>query len=153
MIRGAARVVPAILLIGLGGCHEPRSDGSVPTRLAPSPIPYFGDVPIPVGFARDNDRSLDVVSGTVRMVRHVYHGKAELLALRDFYGEQMPVGGWREMSRRFEEGLFSMRFEKEGESCEIKFFRQGGWSPGIEITIVVVPRNQSQPPPTMRRTS
>ena len=153
MICGAARVVPTILLMGLGGCNEPRSDASVPQRLAPAPIPYFGDVPVPVGFTRVDDRSIDVVSGTVRMVRHVYRGQAELLALRNFYGEQMPVGGWREMSRRFEEGLFSMRFEKEGESCEIKFLRKGGWSPGIEITIVVVPRNQTEPPPTMRRTS
>ena len=153
MIRGAARVVPAILAIGLGGCNEPRSDPSVPKRLAPSPIPYFGDVPVPAGFTRENDRSIDVVSGSVRMVRHVYRGKAQLLALRDFFSEQMPVGGWREVSRQFEEGLFTLRFEKEGESCEVKFLRRSGWSPGIELTIVVAPRNRTKPPPTLRRTS
>jgi len=134
----------------LAGCSQPNSASSGPIRLSPAPLPHFSDIPIPSGFKLVDDRSMDLVSGPIRLVRHVYQGKADLLAVRDFYCEQMPVGRWREVNRQYEEGLFTLRFEKENEGCEVKFRRRGalGWQ--SEISLVVMPRNLTEAPPTVK---
>lgn len=149
--RSIRWIVIAAAGMAASGCNRPDSESVVPVRLTPTPIPYFGDIPVPAGYSRSDERSMDLVSGPVRLVRHLYQGKATPLALRDFYSEQMPVGGWREVSRQFEEGLFTMRFEKETESCEVKFRRRGGFGARTEITLIVMPRNRTHPPPTVNR--
>ena len=136
------------------GCSQPHRPPPSPTRLSPDPLPHFTDIPVPSGFQLVDERSMDLVSGPIRLVRHLYEGKADLLAVRDFYCEQMPVRGWREVNRQFEEGLFTLRFEKENEGCEVKFRRRGGLSLNLtrpsEISLVVMPRNLTEAPPTVK---
>lgn len=132
------------------GCAGTENTGPAPVRLAPSPVPHFADIPIPAGFKRVDDRSMDLVSGSVRLVRHVYEGRADLMAVRDFYCEQMPVGRWREVNRRFEEGRFTLRFEKESEGCDVEFRRRGGLSNMTEIQVVVMPRHPTEAPPSVK---
>ena len=147
-IVGLACVAAAGL--AAAGCSTPNAQPAGPVRLSPSPVPHFVDIPIPSGFKRVDDRSMDLVSGRVRLVRHVYQGRAELLAVRDFYCEQMPVGRWREVNRQFEEGLFTLRFEKDDEGCEVRFRRRGGLSNRTEINVVVMPRNLTEAPPSVK---
>jgi len=153
MSNGLSVLVSLAGIMGLAaaGCSEPKRAAEGPIRLSPSPAPYFGDIPIPSGFTRVNERSMDLVSGNVRLVRHVFVGKAALLAVRDFYCEQMPVGRWREVNRQFEEGLFTLRFEKDTEGCEVKFHRRDRIFGGqTEISMVVMPRNLTEAPPTVK---
>ena len=141
----------AAVVLGLTvACNEPGNAAQAPVRLSPSPIPHFADIPIPSGFQRVDERSMDLVSGPIRLVRHVYDGKAPLLGVRDFYCEQMPVGRWREVNRQFEEGLFTLRFEKDKESCEVKFRQRGGMNKEVEIQVVVMPRNLTEAPPSLK---
>ncbi|UCG33405.1 MAG: hypothetical protein JSU68_01995 [Phycisphaerales bacterium] len=132
------------------GCTGAENSGQAPVRLSPSPLPHFADIPVPSGFKRVDERSMDLVSGSVRLVRHVYEGRADLMAVRDFYCEQMPVGRWREVNRRFEEGRFTLRFEKDNEGCEVEFRRRGGLSNMAEIQVVVMPRHVTEAPPSVK---
>jgi hypothetical protein len=153
MSKKPAALVGLVGMVGLAatGCSKPNRAVEGPIRLSPTPAPYFSDIPIPSGFTRVNERSMDLVSGKIRLVRHVFTGKADLLALRDFYCEQMPVGRWREVNRQFEEGLFTLRFEKDNEGCEIKFHRKDRILRGqTEISVVVMPRNLTEAPPTVK---
>ena len=134
----------------LAGCSTTGNTSTGPIRLSPSPVPYFRDIPMPTGFRQVHERSMDLISGRIRLVRHVYQGRADLLAVRDFYCEQMPLGRWREVNRQFEEGLFTLRFEKEKEGCEVKLRVKGGLTSQTEISIVVMPRNQTEAPPSVK---
>lgn len=145
----------ALMLLGglmTAGCQSPGSgnDTAASLRLAPSPVPFFSDIPMPAGFKQVHERSMDLVSGKIRLVRHVYTGRGGLVAVRDFYCEQMPLGRWREVNRQFEEGLFTLRFEKENEGCEVRFRAQSGFTPQTEINVVVMPRNLTEAPPSVK---
>ena len=132
------------------GCMGTENTAQAPVRLSPNPLPHFADIPIPTGFKRVDERSMDLVSGSVRLVRHVYEGRAGLTAVRDFYCEQMPMGHWREVNRRFEDGRFTLRFEKDNEGCDVELRRRGGLSNMTEIQVVVMPRHQTEAPPSVK---
>ena len=53
--------------------------------------PRLADVPVPVGFDLDEDRSRDFSSGGARWADNVYSGSADKETAARFYIRQMPI--------------------------------------------------------------
>lgn len=135
-----------------GGCQNSsgglfaRKDKGI-SRLSPRSVPYLTGVPVPSGF-QISDRSTDAKeSGGVRFARHEYLGHAEPPSIREFYKEQMPLLGWREISSHDFKGRLSMRFENNHEECNLTI-EPAGWFNRSSIQVVVSPfkRSASEPP-------
>ena len=101
------------------GCAASRPDTAV-LELVPSPNPYVEDIPIPVGFRMVDSSSEDWVSADIRYLRHRYTGKADKVSARVFYREQMPLVRWTPISDAQIHGRYTMRFERERETCTIE---------------------------------
>jgi len=87
-------------------------------------------------------------SGGTRFARQEYVGYAEPHVIRNFYKEQMPLMGWREVSSHDVKGRMSLRFESSTEECTVTI-EPTGWFNRSTIQVVVKPfsRNASEPPP------
>lgn len=148
------RYLVGLVLLALAGCNQfeqagswgRKPDGPSP-RLTPKAVPYLNGVPVPRGFSLQEPRSDAYESGAVRFARQEYVGFAERASIRDFYKEQMPVLGWREISAHDIKGRMSMRFETANEECTV-LIESAGLFNRSSIQVVVKPfnRNSSEPP-------
>lgn len=131
------------------GCNQMQGrakEGPV-TRLTPKSVPYLQGVPVPSGF-KIAERLTDAYeSGDVRFARQEYVGNAERHSVREFYREQMPVLGWKEISAHEVKGRISMRFENDDEECTLTI-EPSGWFNRTTIQVVIKPftRNPTEPP-------
>ncbi len=137
----------ALCLAPAAGCSQNQPYASTPVRLTPVSNPYFGDIPVPLGFSIVDGLSMDITSGGLRQVRHVYEGSARRVHVRDFYVEQMPIARWRLVNSQFEQGVYTLRYEKERESCEVRIGESGSLSRKCQIRVLVAPRQTVEPPP------
>ena len=128
------------------GCDS-TTGGGAPVRLTPVSNPDFADLPVPRGFTMVNVESMDMTSGTLRLVQHVYQGSGERLSVRDFYFEQMPLGRWRLVNAHNEQGVYTLIFEKEQEACQVRISKHGRFGMGCRIRTKVYPRIQTEAPP------
>ncbi len=94
----------------------------------PSPHPYEPDIPLPKGFGLADQSSEDWSSGPLRYVRHRYVGRADKYAVRDFYREQMVLVRWTPISDSNVRGRYTLRFERENESCIITIEGEEGFA-------------------------
>ena len=69
--------------------HKPVGDG-----LVASPNPLIPDVPMPVGFKADAEKSNWRYDGRVRVVHHVYDGYAKQGDAVEFYQRTLPDYHW-----------------------------------------------------------
>ncbi len=86
-------------------------------------------------------------SGGLRFAQQEYSGSADPFAVREFYKEQMPLVGWREVSSQNIKGRLTMRFESATEECTMSI-EPAGWFNRCTIEVVVQPFNRkvSEPP-------
>lgn len=144
-----ALVAAAALVIGTG-CQNSnwfaKKDAGI-SRLNARPVPYLTGVPVPAGFQIAERLTDAYESGGVRFARQEYTGNAEPAAIREFYREQMPLFGWREISSHDIKGRLSMRFENNHEECNLTI-EPTGWFNRTTIQVVVKPfkRSASEPP-------
>ena len=130
------------------GCNQARS-GSREVRLIASSRPYEADVPIPVGFKLVDEASEDRSTGVARLyLRHLYRGRGDKHAVRNFYREQMPLARWVKVSDGNVQGKITMRFEKSNESCTIEIRESAGRvSTCTEVQVLVSQEQRGSDPP------
>ncbi len=141
-----------VVLLMAASCNQlqqpwsDKNDRPIP-RLTPKSVPYLNGVPVPSGFELSERLTDAYESGGVRFARQEYAGYANRTSIREFYKEQMPPLGWREISAHDVKGRISMRFETSTEECSLTV-EPAGWFDRSVIQVVVKPfnRNSSEPP-------
>ncbi len=104
------------------GCNE-TSWGGDSKELVPQPQLGTSDVPIPDGFEMDESGSEDKSKGNWRYIRHLYRGNGDAQVVRAFYRDKMPMEKWQLISDEMQQGQYTLRFDKGGESCEVVISR------------------------------
>ena len=137
----AERPILLAVLVGCGvaaGCSGTASRGQE-VRLVCSARPYEPDIPLPIGFKLVDPASEDRSPGVARLyLRHLYTGKADKYAVRNFYREQMPLARWSKVSEGNVRGVCTLRFEKGSESCTVDIRDAGsGMGRHTEIQVLV----------------
>ncbi|MHC4064321.1 MAG: hypothetical protein ACYSUI_07450 [Planctomycetota bacterium] len=137
LARGPMRVALFLMCALATGCTGTGSKGRQ-VRLVSSPRPYERDIPIPIGFKLVDPASEDRSTGVARLyLRHLYTGKADKYAVRNFYREQMPLARWTMVSDGNVRGVCTLRFEKASESCTVEIRDAGkGLGKRTEVQIL-----------------
>lgn len=137
-----ATVAAAVVLCG---CQSNGGNGNI----SPMQHPMLENVPIPRGFqiVDHRSRSGSTASGQ-RWARCTFSGNLERGSVVRFYTDNMPTARWEERERRFENGVFEIRYENPiGEACVV-YIRKGLFATEIEIDLKQrAERGGSQPPP------
>ena len=97
-----------------GGC------ANEPTILDVAEQPYVSDLPLPKDFKLKERQSADKVTPGFRSVKHVYHGKASLQAVKNFYQHHMPQANWRLDEQTLNKGVYVLKYKKAQERCEVR---------------------------------
>jgi len=125
--------------------------GCQSTEAKPLPVQsrtFVTDVPIPKGFKLEDNRSTDMTSGRNRSVWHEYKGRANVVSLRNFFRDQMPLSRWSLLSDQNAKGEYTLIFEKDGETCMVFFksVRRLDFSNAmIRVTISRLDRSDAAP--------
>jgi hypothetical protein len=119
-------LLPALLAATvLAGCASQgeRTAGQAPRTVNPGLVPRanppIGDVPVPLGFNLDENKSIDFVIAGSRFAKHKYKGGADKLEVKRFYERQMPINRWTLTTSMFLGGDINMDFEKETDRCRV----------------------------------
>lgn len=152
-VAGSA-LFAAVVVLTSAGCQNSsgvfaKKSGNV-ARLSPRSVPFLTGVPVPSGFKISDPRTDTSESGGVRFARQEYAGYADPYAVREFYREQMPVMGWREVSSHDVKGKQFLRFESNNEECNVTI-EPTAWFNYTTIQIVVKPFTRSVSEPPARR--
>lgn len=136
-----AGLVGLALLASLGatGC-QPANQNL--TAQANSAIP---DVPVPNGFELIEEQSRSRSRGSWRTVDFLFEGSADKFAVPQFYEKQMPMHGWSLWDKRFIRGRATINFIKNGETCVITVYEEGGIKP-VRLHVDISPTAQDAPP-------
>lgn len=89
------------------------------TELVAQNRPPIPDLPVPIGFKLDYNKSRDYAPGGARFVDHTYKGSADVFAVKRFYERQMKTSRWVLTMSKFVRGEVTLDFEKETERCRI----------------------------------
>jgi len=102
----------------VGANGTPGAVPAVPDLVARGrpPIP---DLPVPIGFKLDENKSVDYAVAGARFVNHKYKGNAEKLEVKRFYERQMPISRWTLTTAMFASGDVVLDFEKDVERCRV----------------------------------
>ena len=149
----AATVVAVLLLCGCGNTQVIDASSGAPREVAPAqdlvgtarpPIP---DLPIPIGFSLDEGRSRNYTIGSGRIVDHLYRGKGDKLAVKQFYERQMGIQRWALVSAMFVTGDIALDFEKDNERCHVVIKDAGSWlSSRVEVGVTITTSARLQTP-------
>lgn len=128
----AAGVVFVATTWMLSGCQSDGGNGNI----SPMQHPMLENVPIPRGFRIVDSRSRSgAAAGGQRWARCTFTGSLERGATVKFYEDNMPTAKWQERERRFENGVFELRYDNPiGETCVV-FVRNGFLSTEIEVDL------------------
>lgn len=144
MFRGSMPRRAAVVMLALAaGCTNPPKNTG-PTQIPPRQNPYIADVPTPAGFELNVNKSMYETYSRVRVVRHVYEGNKDPQIVRNFYVTQMPEHEWSQVNETLTEGVFSMRFKKGIEICEISVSKGNTgkfWAP-VQINARIGPEQE-----------
>ncbi len=129
ILRLTGCVVAAAMVLCLGGCGdsdkklETTSGGyrevAPPIELIARANPPIHDMPVPIGFELDEDRSRNFTAAGARYVDHLYKGSADKWVVARFYKRQMPTNRWTFVTDIFAQGDIRLDFERETERCQI----------------------------------
>lgn len=124
----AAMALAAIAAMAATGCNNTQTvdaSSGAPRMMEPTPElvaqsrPPVPDLPVPVSFGLNEDRSRSFAAAGARYVDHVYAGRADKFSVGRFYKRQMPINRWTLVTDIFAQGSVTLDFEKEGERCHI----------------------------------
>ena len=116
----------AALLCMLSGCAWFSGDANPGIELASLSKTPVSDLPVPVGFTLDAERSRTFDSGVARLVDHLYTGNASTFAVARFYKKAMVLRRWRFVNETFSLGDQDLRFQRPGETCRVRI-TPGSW--------------------------
>ncbi len=110
---------PSVLLFLVavaGGCSQ-----KPPALLPLSPFSPVMDVPVPVGFQIDRDRSQATVvpHSSLRLINQEYRGSAPASAVARFYRHRLPPLRWKSLGQTRVRGSWILFFNKNREDCTI----------------------------------
>jgi len=127
------------------GCSQ-NDSGTQQVRLVSSTRAPEPDIPIPAGFQLVDEASEDRSTGVSRLyLRHLYVGKADKYAVRNFYREHMPLARWQKVSDGNVRGVCTLRFEKGSESCTVDI-RDAGTGMGRRTQIQILVSQEQRSP-------
>jgi hypothetical protein len=140
------------------GCNDSEMDtgdqaggsgSSDPMELIARPDPPILDIPVPIGFELNEDRSRHRSAAGIRFIDHMYLGRAEKFAVVRFYKRHMERKGWSLMNSQYAQGRSTMSFEKKTagftEECLISIAKAGMWD-RVQIVVAVGPRGPAAIP-------
>lgn len=132
-------------LLGLpGGCQSGGAHVEGDTMLDSAVRdPILEDIPRPKGFVLDERRSMAFASGRFRVVRCEYTGKMDAVQVKRFYEQYMPSARFKLKQWSLEDGMYRLRFESNGELCNIRIRRDGTQT---ALLIEIGPRPQGNIP-------
>ncbi len=119
-VCGVVCVVSGCLIGALAGCN---GGGGGPTMLETRAQPYVADLPVPKGFSLKERDSEHYASETRRDIRHVYVGRADPIAVKNFYVRHMPAAEWEYLDETLQNGVHLLNYRKGEEHCEIRIER------------------------------
>jgi len=128
------------LTAALGCSAFSRSSGEKQMVVADNLV--ISDLPVPVGFKIDNNRShfnVNPRTGT-RVVFVTYRGRGDALRLMGFFRENMAIAGWELREEASDFGAYVLDFEKTKEAAEVRIV-PGRFS--TEFSISLNPRSSS----------
>ena len=147
-VKVAAVALVAVSAACAAGCDSAQRNAQGP-RLIASGRPYEQDIPLPAGFDIVERAMEDHSTGQARTyLRHLYAGKGDKFAVRNFYREQMPLQRWAKVSDSAIHGEFNMRFAKGNEVCEINIQDDGrkiGQKTLVQVMVSQEQRGTSPP--------
>ncbi|MDY7010851.1 MAG: hypothetical protein SVV80_08890 [Planctomycetota bacterium] len=128
-LRLTGLTLAAGTVLWLTGCNnspgkmETTSGGyrevAPPIELIAQANPPIHDVPVPIGFKLDENRSRNFTAAGARYVDHLYKGSADKWVTARFYKRQMPTNRWTFVTDIFAQGDIRLDFERETERCQI----------------------------------
>ncbi len=118
---------------GAGGAAPKASPG-----LLPQVNPPISDVPVPIGFDLDEQKSRNYAVQGMRMVDHLYLGRAGKFALKQFYERYMVLNQWTLASFVYAQGTIALDFVKPGERCRITI-EEGSFFSSSKVIVVLGP--------------
>jgi len=140
------------VLAGCGGSSEsvgastdgPSAVGPIPELVAMR-RPPIEDLPVPIGFYLDEDKSRNFTAAGARYVDHAFKGRADKFAVGRFYKRQMPISRWTLVTDMFVQGDIVLDFEKDTERCRINV-SDGGLFGSTRVKIAVWTSGRIVPP-------
>lgn len=129
-----AAVCAVAMLVGCGD-KEP----AVPTVLEARDQPYVVDVPVPKGFKLDRRQSDHSYKEGRRKVKHYYLGSKDPQSVRNFYYANMPSGQWRLVDETLTAGVYTLKFRKFEEMCEVRIEKvpAGMFAPSTQVLVTI----------------
>ncbi|MFQ5424388.1 MAG: hypothetical protein ACE5F9_10465 [Phycisphaerae bacterium] len=146
-MRGSCVLLIPILTLGAmtGACGS-ASDRQ-PTILEARLQPYVVDIPVPSDFRLKPRLSEHRRTAGRREVRHIYEGRSDPIAVRNFYEHYMPDSGWEMVDDTLKKGhgVFLLNYIKSGERCEIRIERAPAPLFG-QVTHIIASLQPNTPP-------
>ena len=118
-------------LVGCGGSGSGMSGDSKNVGPEPELVamrrPPIEDLPVPIGFYLDEDKSRNFSAAGSSYIDHSYKGSADKFAVGRFYKRQMPINRWTLVTDMFVQGDIVLDYEKDTERCRISISDGGLW--------------------------
>jgi len=114
----------------------------VPTELVGQARTPISDIPVPLRFELDQERSRSWATGGIRVVDHRYSGGDDKWAVGRFYKRQMANHGWTPVSEQMILGRIALRYVKGNQRCTVEV-DGGGWSSGTSVNVLIFPENRT----------
>ena len=124
-MSAAVLVALCMVVAGCSGSGQSVGPSGPPGTVGPMPElmgqarPPIPDLPVPMDFDLDEDKSRNFAAAGARYVDHVYKGRADKFAVARFYKRQMPISRWTLVTDMFIQGDIMLDFEKDTERCRI----------------------------------
>jgi hypothetical protein len=127
-----------------GGAYKEVASSTELIAQARPPIP---DLPVPIGFHLDENRSRNLSAAGFRWVDHVYKGGADKFSVARFYRRQMPINRWVLMTDQFMQGDIILEFDKGTQRCRV-IASDGSWLHRCRVKVQLFPKGRVQGPNT-----
>lgn len=158
--RFAGVLLAVVACVIIAGCNrENKLDGSdearksSPIELVAMPRPPVPDLPVPIGFDLDQDRSRNLAAAGIRWVDHLYKGKADKFAVARFYRRQMPLTRWTLVTEIFSKGDLKLAFERQADRCHITIYDGSLFHPTyVHVELWTAGRVTQPPSPPTEKT-
>ncbi len=126
----------------LPGCDSTSTGGNVSDRPVARAVrdPVLQDIPKPAGFVLDEQQSLAISAGRMRLAKCQYSGGLVPKDVKRFYEEYMPQAGFALRRWSLDHGEFNMRFESDTEVCTVRVRPKGYRSSLVVVELEPKPR-------------
>ncbi|MHC4982980.1 MAG: hypothetical protein ACYTF6_07410 [Planctomycetota bacterium] len=126
--------------VEVAGAGAPAQAGTPADLWLPAPQvkPPISDVPVPVGFKIDEDKSRNYAVAGVRFVDHLYKGRENKFELKRFFERYMVMNRWKLVRFNYAQARLKLDFEKDYEGCRVEIWEAGVFSP-TKISVLLWP--------------